>query len=70
MSKKIFYLALSIMLVALGFSANAQQPKKVFRIGYLVSNDAASESARSEGIRLALRDLGYMEGQNIAIEYR
>ena len=33
-------------------------------------SDPASESARSEGIRLALRELGYIEGQNIAIEYR
>ena len=48
----------------------AQQPKKVPRIGYLSSVDPASESTRSEAIRLALRELGYIEGQNIAIEYR
>ena len=35
-----------------------------------IGGDAATESARSEGIRLALRELGYIEGQNIAIEYR
>ena len=51
-------------------SAEAQQPKKVPRIGYLSTLDPASESARSEAIRLALRELGYIEGQNIAIEYR
>ena len=50
--------------------AEAQQPKKVPRIGYLSSTDPASESARAEAIRLALRELGYIEGQNIAIEYR
>ncbi len=50
--------------------AHAQQPKKVSRIGYLSSNDPASESTRAEGIRLALRALGYIEGQNIATEYR
>jgi ABC-type uncharacterized transport system substrate-binding protein len=50
--------------------AQAQQPKKVPRIGYLASGDAATESTRSEAIRLALRELGYIEGQNIAIEYR
>jgi len=50
--------------------AQAQQPKKVPRIGYLVSGDPASESARSEGIRLALRERGFIEGQNIATEYR
>ena len=51
-------------------AAEAQQPKKVPRIGYLSATDAASESARAEAIRLALRELGYIEGQNIAIEYR
>jgi hypothetical protein len=39
-------------------------------IGYLSNTDAATDSARAEGIRLALRELGYIEGQNIAIEYR
>ncbi|MGZ8500718.1 MAG: ABC transporter substrate-binding protein, partial [Candidatus Binatia bacterium] len=50
--------------------AHAQQPKKVPRIGYLSQFDAARESARAEAIRLALRELGYIEGQNIATEYR
>ena len=50
--------------------AMAQQPKKVPRIGYLSAADPARESARSGAIRLALRELGYIEGQNIAIEYR
>jgi putative ABC transport system substrate-binding protein len=50
--------------------AEAQQPKKVYRIGYLSNADAATDSARTEGIRLALRELGYIEGQNIAFEYR
>ena len=48
----------------------AQQPKKIPQIGYLSGIDRAGESPRSEGIRLALRELGYIEGQNIAIEYR
>jgi putative tryptophan/tyrosine transport system substrate-binding protein len=50
--------------------ASAQQTKKVPRIGYLAGGDAAAESARTEEIRLALRQLGYIEGQNIVIEYR
>ena len=61
------------ILLALRFAGGcgqAQQPKKVPRIGYLSQYDPASESARSEAIRLALRELGYIEGQNIAIEYR
>jgi len=57
-------------LLTTALSAQAQQPKKVTRIGYLSSLDAASESTRSEAIRLALREHGYIEGQNIAIEYR
>jgi putative ABC transport system substrate-binding protein len=54
----------------LSASAQAQPTKKIARIGYLSSVDAANESARAEGIRLALSELGYIEGQNIAIEYR
>ena len=50
--------------------AEAQQPKKVPRIGYLGASDAANESTRAEAIRLALRERGYIEGQSIAIEYR
>ena len=70
MKKKITFLTLCAMLFALCLSAEAQQPKKVWRIGYLSAFDAATESARSETIRLALRELGYVEGQNIATEYR
>jgi ABC-type uncharacterized transport system substrate-binding protein len=68
--QKIFALALSVLLFALCPSASAQQPKKVPRIGYLSPSDPGSESSRSEAIRLALRERGYIEGQNIAIEYR
>jgi putative ABC transport system substrate-binding protein len=50
--------------------AHAQQPKKVPRIGYLSAIAPAAESTRSEGVRLALRERGYIEGQNIATEYR
>jgi putative ABC transport system substrate-binding protein len=52
-------------------SSPAQQPKKVqHRIGYLSPGNLISESTDSEAIRLALRELGYIEGQNIALEYR
>jgi putative ABC transport system substrate-binding protein len=69
-SKKLAALALVALLFVFCLPAGAQQPKKVPRIGYLSNVDPALESARSEGIRLALRELGYIEGQNIAIEYR
>ena len=68
--RKLGSFALGVMLIALGFPAEAEQATKVPRIGYLSPTDAATDSARAEGIRLALRDLGYIEGQNIASEYR
>jgi putative tryptophan/tyrosine transport system substrate-binding protein len=68
--RKLRSFALCALLLAFWESAEAQQPKKVARIGYLSSGDPASESTRAEAIRLALRDLGYIEGQNFAIEYR
>jgi ABC-type uncharacterized transport system substrate-binding protein len=59
-----------VVLLAIAVIAKSQQPAKVPRIGYLAGGDAATESTRSEAIRLALRERGYVEGQNIAIEYR
>ena len=70
MRKNVICLTLCAMLLALYPSAEAQQPKKVTRIGYLSSGDAASESTRFEAIRRALREIGYIEGQNITIESR
>src|SRR6059036_1770728 len=70
MGKTFIRLALSAVLFALCLPVEAQQPKKVARIGYLSSVDAARESTRAEAIRLALRELGYREGQNIATDYR
>jgi putative ABC transport system substrate-binding protein len=58
------------MLFALRVSAQAQQPQKIPRIGYLSPLTPAREAARAETIRSALRELGYVEGQNILIEYR
>jgi putative tryptophan/tyrosine transport system substrate-binding protein len=70
MDRKIFCLALCALLFALCVSAQAQQPKKIPRIGYLSNSDPVSESIRAEAIRLALRERGYIEGQSIATEYR
>ena len=68
--KNILSILLVIAVMGVGARALAQQPKKVYRIGYLSPVDAATDSPRADGIRLALRELGYIEGQNIAIEYR
>jgi putative ABC transport system substrate-binding protein len=65
----VLYCLLITALLITGLAV-AQQPKKVPRIGYLSPFDPSGESARSEAIRLALRELGYIEGQNIVIEYR
>jgi putative tryptophan/tyrosine transport system substrate-binding protein len=63
-------LALCAMLLAPCFSVQAQQVKKVPRIGYLSATSPSSVSGRTEAFRQALRELGYVEGKNIAIEYR
>jgi putative tryptophan/tyrosine transport system substrate-binding protein len=67
--KIVICLPLTVFLLIVSF-AEAQQAKKVPRIGYLSSTDQATDSKRSEPIRLSLRELGYIEGQNIAFEYR
>jgi putative ABC transport system substrate-binding protein len=68
-SKIVICSLLTVFLLTVSL-AQAQQPKKVPRIGYLTSSEPALESARSEAIRRALSELGYIEGQNIATEYR
>ena len=68
--KLVGIVALVVTFTFGGAVALAQRPKKVHRIGYLSAGNLTSESSRAEAIRLALRDLGYIEGQNIAIEYR
>jgi len=58
------------MLFALCFSAHAQQTGKVARIGYLVAASPSSNAARIEPFRLGLRELGYVDGKNMVIEWR
>ena len=70
MRKNVLRLTLCALLYAPCVPAEAQQAKTVPRIGYLSALDPAGESTLSEAIRLALRERGYIEGQNIAIEYR
>ena len=69
MRKKVIGLALSAMLFALCFSVEAQ-PKKIARMGFLGGSSASAYSSFLEAFRQSLRDLGYEEGQNIAIDYR
>jgi len=62
--------AIVLALAVCAARVEAQQPKKVPRIGYLAGGDPARASTGSEGVKLALRERGYIEGKNIAIEYR
>src|SRR5215475_8131992 len=70
MKKAAVPILVVVILLTVAVVTVAQQPKKVFRIGYLSSLDPATDSPRAEGLRLALRERGYIEGQNIAVEYR
>src|SRR5215470_10183759 len=70
MKKAAVPILVAVILLTVAVVTDAQQPKKIYRIGYLSNADAAIDSARAGGIRLALRELGYIEGQNIAMEYR
>ena len=64
-----FFLTL-LFVFALSIPAEAQQAKKVPRIGFLIAGSSSSYSGRVEAFRQGLRELGYVEGQNIIIEYR
>jgi putative ABC transport system substrate-binding protein len=64
----IHAVALGVLLAPL--VSTAQQPEKIPRIGYLWSGPPGSDPTETRGLRHGLRELGWVEGQNIAIEYR
>jgi putative ABC transport system substrate-binding protein len=70
MSKKVLCLTLYALLLALCVPADAQQPTKIPRIGYLTTPPLSANAARIEAFRQGLRELGYVEGKNIVIELR
>src|SRR5262245_2406092 len=70
MNQRISALALSAMLFALCQSAEAQQPKKVTRICYLGAADASTSAILAKPFRERLHEIGYVEGQNVTIEFR
>jgi putative ABC transport system substrate-binding protein len=70
MKKIIISSVVATVLLMLGLSAEAQQPGKIPRIGYLSAQSLSAESSRLDGFRQALRELGYVEGKSIIIEYR
>ena len=70
MNKTLLWL-LALFLLACGEFAEAQQSKKIPRIGFLLAiGSRSSQGTRVEAFRQGLRDLGYVEGKNIVIEYR
>src|SRR5438093_13747869 len=70
MRKNVMHLTLCAMLLALCSSVAAQQPKKIPRIGFLGNSTPALEENLVGPFREGLRDLGYIEGKNIVIEWR
>jgi putative tryptophan/tyrosine transport system substrate-binding protein len=70
MTNKIILLALCSLLLALCSAVDAQQPTKIPRIGYLSTVSPAVNATRIEALRQGLRELGYVEGKNILIEWR
>ena len=69
MNPKFFWLITAILL-ALAHPADPQQPKKIPRVGFLTGIDQPTGYNRYQEFRRSLRELGYVEGQNLAIEYR
>jgi len=70
MKKKNLLFALATLALLSIHPANAQQAKKVPRIGFLIASTASSQEPRLEAFKQGLRALGYVEGKNIAIEVR
>ena len=70
MKKKITVLTFCAMLFALCSTSEAQQPGKIFRIGYLDNSSASGSAVLVEAFRQELSKLGWIEGKNITIEYR
>jgi len=70
--RKVFLISILVIVAHLtvGVVAAAQQPARIPRIGILITASASSHSARVEAFRQRLRELGYVEGKNIVIEYR
>jgi putative ABC transport system substrate-binding protein len=64
------WIASSLLLLVLSLSACAPQPKQPTRIGYLAAVSAAADAPRLEAFRQGLREVGYVEGQNVVVEYR
>jgi putative tryptophan/tyrosine transport system substrate-binding protein len=70
MNKRLLVSLVSTLILASGYTSEAQQPKKVPRIGFMIGTSPSIIPDRIEGFRRGLRELGYVEGKNVVIEYR
>ena len=70
MKRKIMVLTLGALLFGICFSADAQQPAKISRIGWLAGGSPSGVAPLTDAFRQGLRQLGYVEGKNIGIEFR
>jgi putative ABC transport system substrate-binding protein len=70
MRRRTFGFVLGTFFLIIFRLAQAQQPTKIVRIGYLNPGDPVSRTYRTEAFRQGLKDLGYIEGKNVIIEYR
>src|ERR1044071_1431732 len=61
---------LCAIVVMLCLPAGAQQPAKIPRIGFLIATSPSAIAARLDAFRVGLRELGYLEGKNITMDYR
>ena len=70
MRNAVFSTLLLVLLLAVAITAEAQQPKKVHRIGFITTAFPASIEHLLEGFKQGLREHGYVEGQNVLLELR
>jgi putative tryptophan/tyrosine transport system substrate-binding protein len=70
MKGKVKVLTLSAMLLALNFSADAQEANRIPRVGILFGASPSANAGRVEAFRGGLQELGYIDGKNIVIEVR
>ena len=70
LARSLAQLALSVLVFAVSFSAEAQQPTKIPRIGWITAGSLSASQGRVLAFREGLRQFGYVEGKNIIIEWR
>jgi putative ABC transport system substrate-binding protein len=70
LNRRAFLVTLASGLVAAPLAAEAQQAKKIYRIGLMIGGSVSSSAHLIDGFRQGLRELGWVEGKNIELEIR